>query len=356
MAQLDHNRLPDEVIRPTTRRRVAGTIVGTLVAMFLVNAGFGWYLSQSRYNFGYWLLSYKWKLLEETEESADWLIIGDSSGNQGVDTTIVEATLGGSALNLCVPAHFMVLNDALILEEYLKDHAPPRGLIVVHVYDVWRREMTLPLWARMPAAVADGSDIQPQCARGWRNQVRLFLYRHVPLDSQTRTLGKLLKGRLPGAVLADVAFRKGFMAMDDAWIEAVENDSAGHIARVQADPTFEISDENAAALRRVVELAEEHDFPVFIALSPLYEAIWAEPRFRAHLSAGLAQLQQIAPPDGRVHYVFDEPVTFPAEQMQNADHVTAAGAKRYTEELVGRLRATAACEPVESETLSLFAR
>ncbi|MEB3357540.1 MAG: hypothetical protein VKK04_12500, partial [Synechococcales bacterium] len=51
---------------------------------------------------GYFLASYKWNLLTDLKQPADWLVLGDSSCNQGVVPEILSQELGGTALNLCI--------------------------------------------------------------------------------------------------------------------------------------------------------------------------------------------------------------------------------------------------------------
>lgn len=349
MASSEHDRLPSEVIHRSRPASVAATITGTLLTVVLINIGFNQHLASTPHNFGYWLVDYKWNLLERTNQPVDWLILGDSSGNQGVDPDVLEDTLGGEAINLCTIGHGLALNDALMLDEYLRRFPPPRAVIIVHVYDVWHRKMTQPFWARIPSSVTRRASYQPACAEGWRNQIRLFLHRYVPLDTQTKTLQKVLQGRKTDATAEIGYFDEGFLVTSRAYVDSVHDDTAGHLARLETRPEFRMSDGNVAALKTIVALADDHDLPVFIMPAPIYEGLWSNPQIQKYWIDGMEQLQAIAASSPHVHCPLIRPLTFPAEQMQNADHLTAIAARRYTLELarqVSSSRAYAADPPL----------
>ncbi len=335
-------RLPDEIIAPTARRRVVTTVFGTLLTVIFVNVAFLWYLHHTAHNLSYWMLGYKWELLRELPEPVDWLVLGDSSGNQAVDTAVLEAELGGRALNLCVGGRFTAVSDALMLDAYVRRHGPPRAAIIVHVYDIWPRVLALPLLARFPADAVREADLQPVCAAGWRNRLRLFLYRYVPLDSQNRTIGRILQGRATNLSVGRLTFRQGYMPLTTARPEQVEGDFRGHLDRLSAGEEFQISRDNADALARIVRLAAEHDFPVFLVNSPMYEGLWQAESFQAYFAGVSRFLNEAAAASPHVEYVLQRPITFPADQLQNVDHITATAAARYTSALAREIRTTQA--------------
>ena len=68
------DRLPDEVILPTSWRRAVMAVFLTVLLVVAVNLFARWYLDSYPSNRGYWLAREKWKLLESLSEPVDWLI------------------------------------------------------------------------------------------------------------------------------------------------------------------------------------------------------------------------------------------------------------------------------------------
>ena len=77
-------RIPQENYTPSTWWKVLVELAGSLVMLVCINLGMIWYLGNYTSNYGYWTIHQKWQLLEHLDQPVDWLILGDSSCNQGV--------------------------------------------------------------------------------------------------------------------------------------------------------------------------------------------------------------------------------------------------------------------------------
>src|SRR5438128_2449200 len=130
-------RLPVEIAGPSTARRLIGTIGGVLALVALANTAALFVLSRHPVNHGYKVIGAKWELLREQERPVDWLVLGDSSGNQGVVPAVLSERLGGSSLNLCTVGDLLAVNDAWMLETYIGTVGAPRKVLMVHAYDIW---------------------------------------------------------------------------------------------------------------------------------------------------------------------------------------------------------------------------
>ncbi len=99
---------------------------------------------------------------------------------------------------------------------------------------------------------------------------------------------------------------------------------------------FKLSENNSKALERIVSLAEKHDFNIYLANSPIYEKLYEDKDFKAYYSQLQDTLGAYAAKSDRVHYI-REPITFPKEQMENADHLVYSAAKVYTNKLISEI-------------------
>src|SRR4249920_755258 len=74
----------------------------TLVVLLVVSANVlaGLVLQRWSPNLGYAVAKKKWEILLTLHGPVDWLILGDSTANQGVDPRVLATHLGGRALNL----------------------------------------------------------------------------------------------------------------------------------------------------------------------------------------------------------------------------------------------------------------
>lgn len=86
------------------------------------------------------------------------------------------------------------------------------------------------------------------------------------------------------------------------------------------------------------ELAMEHDFAVYLAPAPVYQGLAEAPSFRRYHDQVQKSLAGLTGEGSRIHLLFNQPQTFAASEMQNADHLILDAANRYTRALAARIR------------------
>lgn len=313
-------------------------ILGSLILLVIANFFTLWYLDRYSTNFGYWVTHQKWNILARMDAPVDWLILGDSSCNQGVSPAIIEQQLGESAVNLCTIGNLTVLSDLWILEEYIQRFGAPKGVLIVHVYDVWERDLNPVLLGFIPRpwgfwedhTLGDSLLEDPDVRR------EVFLEHYVPLISQDTRLTNILRSAVfecsnpfepRGQMEAN-----GFLPAEPAKPELVAQDSQQHLELLQgATPT--ISSINLNALQAIIAIAETYQFPVYLVNGPLYEGLYADLTLQAYLAQLQEQLETIADQAGGIHLV-REVKTFPASELQLVDHLTLPGAEAYTHWLI----------------------
>jgi hypothetical protein len=313
-------------------------ILGSLVVLVLVNSFALWYLGNYSTNYGYWTLQRKWALLEKMDAPVDWLILGDSSCNQGVSPALIHEQLGETAINLCTIGNVTALNDVWMLEEYIQRFGPPKGVLIGHVYDVWPRDLDPLILGQIPRRWnfwkehTLGSDLlgNPDL----RSQ--LFQERYVPLLSQRLTLTTLLRSPMLGQMIPlEPKWRMdeyGFLSGEQAQPATAIQDAQDHMQFVRENDPF-VSSINQQALERLVEIADAYQLPIYLVNSPLYEGLSADDGFQAYLAELYGQIDSIVGKSQFIHRI-SEIKTFPATQLQTADHLILPGAQAYTKWLI----------------------
>ncbi len=324
--------------RPKALTNFALEISGSIFVLVLVNFFALWYLEEYSTNFGYWTLHQKWSLLEKMEEPVDWLILGDSSCNQGVSPAIITKLLGKSAVNLCTIGNVTALNDLWMLQEYIDRFGPPGGVVIVHVYDIWSRDLNPVILGQIPRPWgfwkerSMGSELlHPQQVR-----LELFQERYIPLLSQRSTLQTILRSVFSGKL---VPFREkwhmerdGFLMEVNAQPEIAIQDGKDHMQFVRENqPALSLI--NQASLRELKGIAETYQVPIYLVNSPLIETLNSDEGFQAYQAGLHAQMESIIGQSEWVHLI-SEVKTFPANQLQTADHLIYPGAQVFTSWLI----------------------
>ncbi|MEB3358125.1 MAG: hypothetical protein VKK04_15460 [Synechococcales bacterium] len=329
--------LPQERVAPVQRRTVWLTLGGAVALLLAANLAMDGLLTHFTTNRGYFLTRRKWELLANLQQPVDWLVLGDSSCNQGVVPEILSDRLGGTALNLCTFGPMLSLDNVWMLEQHIQQVGAPRHVLIVQVYDIWHREIdeeSISLLAQIPDLAAKRSTLKPALSLNQEDETKLFLHRYAPLYSASETLEDWIREPLASYqylqkfTLTD----SGFMPFAESRPAEVRADTERHREFVQKE-RFQVSDINQRSLHRLRQLAETHGIEVYFASSPLYAGLYADPDLRAYYRQMYRWLEDFVASSDRLHLILEDPVTFEAHQMQNADHVTPAAAAIYTERL-----------------------
>jgi hypothetical protein len=131
------------------------------------------------------------------------------------------------------------------------------------------------------------------------------------------------------------------MRVERAHGDGVARDAARRLAWLEAQQGVRISPENRAALAHLGMLADRHGFDVYLIRAPVHRSLASAPAYRRYAAELSRALRELAGPYRRLHVLDDEHV-FETSEMQNADHLLADAAARYTRAVaaeIGRQRA-----------------
>jgi hypothetical protein len=345
-------QLTEEVVVAADRGKVIRTLV--LAAMVLVGLNLiaRPFLDRFTTNRSTWLIRKKWRLVEDLDQPVDWLALGDSSCNQGLRPDVLAPRLGGRVLNTCTIGDMLVVNDAWMLERHIARVGPPKNVVIVHVYDMWHRSSSVlrkSLLGGIPLPWGFWEKLTPTVELAEADRKAMFLKRYVPLYAENLSLGQAMVHPEGVGGQGFAIDAEGYMRSDVVNPAAVRTDAAQH-RRFLASRSFAFSKENRAALDEILRLAEVHGFEVYVASSPLYAEVSASAPFQRYYAELLKQLRKLGSRSPRLHLVLEEPVTFPAERMENADHLDHQAAAIYSERLADAVlaaRRSGGAEPVE---------
>lgn len=347
------DKLPDEAIGPTTVKEVVLTIVAVLVLVIIVNIG--WALVVPPSNKGGGTVIDKWEVLNELEKPVDWLVLGDSSGG-AVVTTVWDDLLGGTSVNLSTIGTVLVVNDAWMLETYIDRFGPPPNVLMVHAYDIWYRNIHAsslgPVAKRVTWRGFYPSLTSLSSSETARVLMARFIGQYLPLYFEDLTAPNLIRTPWRYKDFLDTrprertegarrGARRGAAPASKSEPDRILNDLSTHLGFVRANqlqPDPVLSDANARALDSIGALAEEYEFDVYLAYSPLYDALYQDEPFQEYLSRVRSAVEERIAKSSRVH-ILAEPLVLPIDQMSNSvEHVTAEGSHAYTEWLVTKLQ------------------
>jgi hypothetical protein len=322
-----------EILKPVPISRALLSVLGTFALIFGLNLVAKAYLEAHTPNRGDWLVREKWNMLSNLDQPVEWLVLGDSSCNQGIVPEVFDEQLDTTSVNLCTVGSMTVLNTAWMLDTYIQKYGAPKNVLVVHVFDVWHRSIDPQALSLIPLEHGYWRKLNPSKEIGIRANLEVFLKRYVPLYASNESLKRVISSPISSyqhsqsfTLQAD-----GFMPWNEPNPEYVEAQRIMHSSFAR-EHNFEISEHNRVALESIRANAEKHNFDVFIVNSPVYEGLYQDAAFQDYYSQMRANLTNFANASQRVHFL-DETVTFPKEKMENADHVIYASAKVYTRQI-----------------------
>lgn len=332
------NRQPaQELITDINSKVFYKTLLIAVLVVFSLNLFSSQLLKLFSTNGGYRLVRTKWDILNKLETPIDVLILGDSSGNQAIDTDLIKQKTGKSALNLATIGNMLALNDYWLLVEYIKKFGQPPGCVInIHVYDIWYKHANHAAIAQIPLSPMKMIPRLSETGLGIKFQAKYLLAKYIPSWSENTSLKRLFmrpwKIREQNIPLSD----SGFQPWPNANPENVLKDTETHKKFVQQN-IFEPSTENIYALRQMGKLSESKGFSLTVVNSPMFKGLYKEKSLKHYLSDVNKFIGEIAADYDNMHNLFTTPKTFSASVMQNADHLTTEAAKTYTLRLLENL-------------------
>ena len=322
--------LPTEQITGVNWRELISCFIAAILCVGLANATYYHALQGDRTNLGYNIIEKKFDILERLAEPVDLLVLGDSSCNQGFDPRVWTRLTGASSVNLCTVGNMTLLGDLWLLDRYIQKHGAPKQVILIHVYDVWRREIDVRLLGQLPYRWSDLMKLYFPRSLSFKDMARVATSRYLPLYSRDRTIrgqiNRLIKGE--NASIGPTIDENGYMAEWESNARKVESDAEIHL-RFLSKNEFRPSDTSNFSLKMMIELSERYEFRLYIAKSPIYDQMMKSADFRSYVGSVSQYLEASAGSAENVVFLRADWI-FTGNQMQNIDHVIDSAAREFT--------------------------
>lgn len=270
------------------------------------------------------LVAHKWRMLHALEQAPDGIVLGDSAGNQGIDTDLLSTATGQRWVNLCTHGNMLLAGDAWMLDELIARNRAPKHILLVHAYDVWSRgpEEIGANIAQIPLLTAPVATL-PALPDGRTFDALALWYRLVPLAGRPLTARYVLNFPADGFRQRSYS-PSGHQTGITGKRPDPDRDLQDHVRRLTRTP-WSPSAVNLAALGHLLATARRIGAEVSYVQAPLYEQALTRPVFAENYARYRAFLGTIADANPWLHIDNGVPVLFPAASLSTIEHVDAAG-------------------------------
>lgn len=295
----------------------------------LVNLLAYFYLQYFNPNKAYALIQHKWEILKKSS-TVDWLILGDSSGNQGVDPKWFKKKENVEALNVCTIADLLIINDLWQLESVVKQGNKPKNILLVHTYDIWHRDQIPTGYASQIPAIPSDFPLSKYAI----SNVKRLVMNALPINFQRASLGHVLQHSSLWGKRNYGWEKDGFECIEKADIKEVRRDAEVHLEFVKNN-NLKISTINEQALMELANLAKAEGIKVYLTQAPYYFALAQDENFINYQQDLEGYLKSFCEKNNWT-YLADIQM-FSESEMENADHVTMEGAQEFTKGILKQL-------------------
>jgi len=331
--------LPKEIINTKRRIKLIPILIIVLMIFIVVNFLAYFYLNNYTSNKGYFIVKKKWDIVTKTEKKkVKWLIVGDSSGNQGVSTDKFENNFDGDAYNVCTLGDNTCLIDSWMIDYWIRKHGAPENILMVHVYDVWERTGNSYMFSQNPLTLAFTMSLSPDYF-SFSKKINLLFKKYFALYFQNNSISKIIKN--PHNLFSE--FYKmdehGYMKTIRSNRTRVQKDIKGHLWNLRNHKEkVSFSEINKASLSAIKQMVEENNINLFIANSSLVDTLYYTKEYQNYFKDIKFYLSNYCNQSTNIHYINNPQMIFPDTVMENADHLINSAALDYTNKLIQEIK------------------
>lgn len=309
----------------------------TLLLVAFLNVGAKFYLESHPTTVAYTLVQEKWKLLRQQKEPADIVVLGDSAAAFCLDPEYLSEKTGLKVLNLATAGHILALNDAWMLNEYVRLVGKPQVVISIRFFPYWELESpSAHLLSCVPLPWEFWQVLRPGISLPGQQTWDLFLGRYFPLYSKSLTLQKLFRVWHHSPEITKVK-KDGGLELD---LPPVADFSAGKLfsQRLKSPVPFSISELNRFSLDALQSTCGKNGITLILANPPAYQGDTEQKYYASYLESLDQSLQAFASFYPHVLFFRAEPLVLGEEEMIDAIHARPSGARTYTERFYQQLK------------------
>ena len=336
--------IADEHVVSTGIKGIIVTCLGALLVVVIL----GVFTRKTSGTLDYAVIRAKWEMLAG-DASADFLILGDSSGMFGVDDSVIVAECGMNPLNFCTIVHTGPLSNALLLKTWLETKPVPRKVVIVSSPFFWTWDSNIRY-----VACTDLSywDVLPYLTDLSITNVANLTQLAFPLYPRRGRVADAMRNAwfavTTGGMLPESERRlffpdeRGFVQVPDSM--RIPDRISETLALFQNDylpQEFTPSSEADVALDIITDLQRTYGFDLYFAHAPAYEQLGSNPDYSRQVSEANAYLTSRLENRAKAGVLFQNGcAVFPRTQLFNDPiHVTQSGSVAYTRRLIEEIRA-----------------
>lgn len=328
--------LPNEDIKDRSWGYVAKVVAITLTIVFAANGAAFYYINAWQPNLLYHLVKVKWGLVDKKASTKDWLVLGDSSCNQGVDPDVVYEILQEDALNLCVVGDYLSVGSSWLLDAYIRKNGAPDNILLVYSHRVWdRKEQPLNMIEQGPYRFILNEQLGDTLKYSVLERIKLEAIHYFPLAVHTASIREFLSNPAN-----PVKHKQKYTVHSNGFMEALNGPSKDWLQKEyeileQAKAYrsgLEVSPANLSGLKQIYRLADENNIEVYIASAPVYEKRYNNADTKAYFAQIDSFIAHTADTYGW-QYIKIPGAVFSDSYMEDEVHLTYQGARLYTERL-----------------------
>lgn len=327
--------LPVEKFKLIKPSKLLFSVLLVFSFMILINVLAIVYLANDPINRAQVVVKKKWELIHELDAPLNYLVVGDSSANQGFNPQIVDDTIGLRGLNLATNGNFGFVDDVWLLETYLALHPVPQTVIVIHTYDTPQREVpAIDLIGTYAIPLSDLLNYTYMADQlSFFDVIEIYKIRILPIYYRRSSLMNALTQSFGIFEKPYPLNEDGFMSVTPKGINTFNSEpdrkAPLHLQLLKA----QFSQDNLNAVNRMIDLAETYDFDLYFVNGPSYMGLEADEKFqvfRQNLHKIYRRFDEQSP---NVYYI-PAVFLFPAEAMVSMDHLIADAADDYTRQVM----------------------
>ena len=332
--------LPEENINIKNRIRLIPILIIVFVFFITINFLTYFYLNKYTSNKGYFIVNKKWDIVTKTKKSKNvkWLIVGDSSGNQGVSTDLFEDGFGGEAYNVCTLGDNTCLIDSWMIDYWIRKNGAPENILMVHVYDVWERSGNSFMFSQNPLTLAFTMSLKPDVF-SISKKVNLLFKKYFALYFQNNSVSRIIK--TPRNLFREhyEMGEHGYMQSSVSKEEKVHEDIKGHLWNLRnRKEKMAFSNINKTSLNEIKRMVEENNINLFIANSPIAIELYSAKEYQHYFNEITSSLSNYCNESPKIHYINNPQMIFADTLMENADHLIHSAALEYSNNLIQEIK------------------
>jgi len=326
---------PTENLGPASWSEL-GRLVSLLFFVYLgVNAALGRVLKYHSHNIGYQTEKTKWRILRELKSPVDIVILGDSTGNQGIVPAVLNARLHCTSLNLCTNAGGAP-NDLWILDAYIKKFGAPRCILLARLFDIGERPpIAKKLVIQLPFNLWEWSHLKPKPPFTMADWIDLVVAKTFPAIPQDSTLSDVCRFPFEFDEKQPTFTSDGFRIVFHQDELSFQNlDPSGFSSK--KIPAHLLPEGEKAILAHLSQLADQYGFRVYVVNQQFYEKLYDQ-HLADYLTVLYNDYREYLADKKRVR-VLTKPILWKKYQMADPHHVRYPAAFQFTQFLADELQ------------------